>query len=214
MLCSCAAQPPAVAWAGSPRRVDHGGVLPLQHMHCWDSSGHMQRPHVPHGFEVLQLQSSTSASAEIFLRSSFCSRFRGRDVGMGTAPAQRDGWLDAQGAWGRTWVPTAMPMVGSGQAELRMKGSAGWLTHVKPTRPWDKPASQVWGCEELSVLSVPPSTSPWAMAPHWRCSWPPGQQRGEATAPHEVHIAAKLSPVLVVSGLTSMVRNPSFHKEV
>ena len=49
-----------------------------------------------HGFDVLQLQSSTSASAETFLRSSFCPRFNSGDAGTGTAPALgrgSRGWL-------------------------------------------------------------------------------------------------------------------------
>lgn len=45
-----------------------------------------RRPHHPvlhHGFKVLQLQSSRSASAETFLRSSLCSRFSNGMWGQG-----------------------------------------------------------------------------------------------------------------------------------
>lgn len=33
------------------------------------------------------------------------------------------------------------------------------LTHVKPARAWDKPASHVWGCAEPFVLSVQQGTT-------------------------------------------------------
>lgn len=138
----------------------------------------------------------------------FCSMFGSGDVVMGTAPAS-GGWLvGCAGCMGRNVGAYSHAHGGSGQAELWMKGSAGWLTRVKPTRAWSKPVKN-----HLSSQCLQPHLcGPWLLTS--AAPGPPGQQRGEDTAPHKVHVAAKLSPALVVSGLTSMVRNPSFYKEV
>lgn len=129
-----------------------GRCFPSPRARCWQSGAHLRRgdgvqrwqagvvlvpvPH--HSFEVLQLQSSTLASAETFLRSSAAGSAAGTR-GWGQTQhweeAGRGCWLVRRvGCIGRNGGTYSHAHGGSRQAELWMKVSAEWLTHVKSTR--------------------------------------------------------------------------------
>lgn len=64
---------------------------------CWQARA---VPVPLHGFEVLQLKSSTSASAETFLRCSLCFKFSSGDMGMEPTPALGSGsWMGGCVGW-------------------------------------------------------------------------------------------------------------------
>lgn len=107
-------------------------------------------------------------------------------------------------------MPTAMQLWGLVRVGVN-------LSHVKAARAWDKPAPNVWGRAEPFVLCVhirgpPPATSLCATALGLLLATP--NQSGGAVAPRGVPVAARLGPALVAPGLTSVVRSPSFCREV
>lgn len=218
---SRAAWPLAIAWAGSPRQADDGEVFPPLRLCCWESGAHLRRgdalrrrqagvvPVPPPRHPWLRSPAATEQHISLcrdLLQIFLLPQVRQRGGGDGDSPSSGEGQLGWLAGWmhGEEHIGTdSLAPAGAGQAELWMKGTAGRLSHVKSTRAWGKPA---W--RAISPLSASNHVS-------MGHSSSPGLHPAPQTAvPRGVPVAARLSPALAVSGLTSMVRNPSFHKEV